>query len=324
MTAMGSGTTDGPGKALLGSQVGLFPGRLDAIEWVRVAAASGVVWFHITGGPFKEIGYAGLICFILISVVFQAAGSEKDGFAEYLKKKAIRIVPPWLFWFGFYGLFNLAKGKELFPYSEGITANILTGTWVGLWYLPFILIASPVVFALARVTAGWNAHGQAAAFLCLGVTMQVLLPQANGSGKGWVPWGQWLHALPAIPIGLGLFGVLRTKVDNRWVVTCVYLAVVEAVCLALMHTNRNIAIPYGVAVAVVSVGFLIPSRLPHPMTRLGELCLGVYLVHSAIISVLKNLSTLMDDPWVLFAAGVVLSFMVTSLMRRNRWLAKVF
>jgi len=298
---------------------------LDAIEWVRVAAACGVVWFHVAGGPGKQLGYAGLICFILIAVVFQAAGAEKDAFAAYFWKKSIRIIPPWLFWFGFYGLFNAARGKALFPYSTGLAANVLTGPWIGLWFLPFILLTSGVVYGLARATACFKPLALAAGSLAIGMVALGVLPHAPGlwPTMNHPPWSQWIHALPALPIGLGVHGVMKTTGATRLIAMMVLLTVVETVCIDLWDSSSGVAILYGVAVLVVGVGYLIPSRLPCAVTRFGGLCLGVYLVHSCVMSGLKIFPVAREAPWLLFAATVVLSFSLTSLMRRNRWFVKV-
>ena len=300
-----------------------FASKLDAIEWIRIAAVCGVVWFHIKDGPFKQIGYAGLIVFILISVVFQAAGAEKDLFAKYIRKKSARIIPPWIFWFGFYGLLNSAKGKELFPYSKGVVANVLTGPWVGLWFLPFIFMMSVMVFALAKMSADWNPLGRAAVYLAIGLAMLLDMHYVPKPWLAHAPWGQWMHALPALPIGMGLHGVLKTAGRTRASAMVVFLIMVEIVCITLRNSDPGVAIPYGVAVLVVSAGYLIPSRLPPAVTRLGGLCMGVYLVHSFIMSMLKTLLMAGSAPWSLFAVTVVLSLILVALMRGNRWLAKV-
>ncbi|WP_426043717.1 hypothetical protein [Caulobacter sp. DWR3-1-2] len=45
--------------------------RDSAIEWLRVASAAGIVWYHanVTGSYW---GYAGLIVFLIMSMMFDA------------------------------------------------------------------------------------------------------------------------------------------------------------------------------------------------------------------------------------------------------------
>ena len=323
MNVADGGTTVGIDRVTHGGQVGRYPDRFDAIEWVRVIAACGVVWFHIKEGAFKDIGLAGLVCFVLISVVFQASGSERYSFVEFVKKSLVRLVPPWVFWFAFYGMVNIAKGKAMIPCHGGIAASVLTGTWVGLWYLPFILITSLVVFGLARVSVKWNPLVNAAYFLGIGVAMLMYIPQVSCSWWKGEPWWQWLHVLPAIPLGMGMYSVLKTTGRTRTAAMVTFLAVSETACLVLAGSARDVAVTNGVALLAVSVGFMIPWRLPRVITRLGGLCLGVYLMHAVFLSALKTLPLAGNSPSVLLAMTVVLSFAATSVMRRNRWLIKI-
>ena len=298
-------------------------GRLDAIEWVRVLAAGGVIWFHIKEGPYKEAGHAGLICFVLISVVFQAAGPEKEGLGVYLRKKTSRVLTPWLFWFAFYGLFNLGKGRTFLPGSENIIEGVLSGPWVGLWYLPFILIISPVVYALSKWSAGWRPLTGGTLFLVIGLLFLFFSPQLSGPWKGREPWGQWVHALPAVPLGLAMHALLKTKGALRVAAMLTFLLVVELVCGHLLVIDLCTAIPYAVAVLVTGPGFLIRRRLPEVVTRLGGLCLGVYLIHSAVITFLRTLPAFRETPFLLWLATVLVSFALTALLRGHRLSARV-
>jgi len=297
--------------------------RFDAIEWVRVAAACGVVWFHIKDGPFKELGHGGLICFVLISVVFQAFGAEKDPFGDYLGKKARRIIPPWLFWLAFYGAFNVVKGKEIFPSSEAIVSGVLSGTWVGLWYFPFILLAAPLVFGLTAATSGIQPLAKAAVFFASGLLILFFSPQFGASWKNLEPWGQWHQALPSIPLGIGMHAVLKTSGNARTVAMLAFVGLAEVVCALMMKIDTATAIPYAAGIPLVALGFLVTSRLPEAVTRLGGLCLGVYVMHSAALSFLKLIPVVGASPFPLFLAAIMASFAATALMRKNRWLAKV-
>ena len=297
--------------------------RLDAIEWVRVAAASGVVWFHIPGGPFKQIGHAGLICFVLISVFFQAAGATRASFGSYSRKRIWRIVPPWLFWFGFYGLFNLVKGREFFPSSEGLVADLLTGTWIGLWYFPFILILSPVVYGLVKATSGWNPVAAAIGFLGLGILALWSYRFVPGSGVDRSPWLQWAHALPAVPLGLGLHSLTKSEGMKRRLALGLFLLAAEAACLFLWRSQPDLAVSHGLAVLAVSAGLSVRHPLVPWMTNLGHLCLGVYILHPALVTLFKRIAAVESLPWLLFAVVLASSFAAAAVMRGNRHLARV-
>ena len=298
-------------------------GRLDAIELVRVVAACGVAWFHVPGGPYKAQGYAGLACFILIAIVFQAAGAEREPIGTYFKKRAARILCPWLFWFAFYGLFNLAKGKQVFPHSEGLISNLLTGPWVGLWFMPFILLTSVPVFFLARVSRKGHAAILAGIFLAIGMAQLVLTARAQNAWKMDEPWAQWLQASSAIPIGLSIYFVLRLRNQQRTIGMLAIVMATAAVCATLLDTNHGMAISYGIAMLAVCGGFLFPQGYLPLAPRLGALCLGVYMVHAAVISVLKQSPFFAQLPALLCAAVLAISFAGVSLARRNHLLARV-
>ena len=300
----------------------MITGRLDAIEWVRVLAACGVVWFHIAGGPYKEIGHAGLICFILISVVFQAASAQKNTAIPYLLKRLRRIIPPWLFWFALYGLYNLLKGVEFFPSSDGFVANILTGPWIGLWFFPFILLLAPLVYALSQFTTGLPRVVNAAGFQLIGIVMMMQSVKSNGDWMNEAPWIQWIHALPALPLGLALHAVLSTSGITKIVSVIVFLIVFEFVCISLLNDHPGFAISYGLAVLAVTAGFSFPFRLMPAITYLGSLCMGVYVVHSAVIAAIKILPGMESQPWTILIATLMISFFSVHLLRKDRQMVK--
>lgn len=298
-------------------------GRLDAIELVRFIAACGVVWFHVPGVPYREYGHAGLVCFILIALVFQALGAGREPVGGYFKKRAARILTPWLFWFAFYGLLNLAKGKALFPHSEGFVANLLTGPWVGLWFMPFILLTSAPVFFIARITPKKHTVIPVVVFLAIGLSQLVFIAHAQDALAMDEPWAQWLQASSAIPIGLAIHHALRLRDRYRMIGTLFIATVSAGVCAALFRINQGMAVTYGIAIPAVCAGFLSPRGHLAWASRLGALCLGVYMVHAAIISVFRQLPFFAQRPALLCAVVLAVSFAGVFLARRNRLLARV-
>jgi peptidoglycan/LPS O-acetylase OafA/YrhL len=301
----------------------LMGGKLDVIELVRFIAACGVVWFHVPGVPYREYGHAGLVCFILIAIVFQAAGAGREPAGRYFKKRASRILTPWLFWFAFYGLFNLAKGKPLFPHSEGFVAHLLTGPWVGLWFMPFILLASVPVFLLAKLVPKTHAAIPAGAFLAVGLAQFVIIARAQDAMAMVEPWAQWLQAASAIPIGLAIRFALRLRDRQREIGMLAIATAMAALCAAQLGTNHGMAVTYGIATPAVCGGFLCPQGHLPWASRLGALCLGVYMVHAAVISVFRQVPFFAQRPAVLCAAVLAISFAGVFLARKNRLLAKV-
>jgi peptidoglycan/LPS O-acetylase OafA/YrhL len=306
----GSVNVDVPGKS---------PSRrLDAIEWLRVLAACGVVWFHLPLGPWKEFGHAGLVAFILISVIFQAKGAEKESFGLYMQKKVGRVIPPWLAWFAIYGLINLLTGKEVFPYSSGIAADLLTGPWVGLWYLPFFMVSSVLVYGLWAVFGKTNPWVEIVICLGFGMGLLMLLPRIQGCFSLGTPWAQWLHASPALPIGMGVHGLLKLPLKARTLAVMGFLTAMTCLMVAFAADYWNLSINYGLAVLLVVPGFLLRARLWDGVTRLGSLCLGVYLIHPVVMSCMKKIPAAGDGALAVFAGTLVFSFAFAACMKKWR------
>jgi peptidoglycan/LPS O-acetylase OafA/YrhL len=298
--------------------------RLDAIEWIRIASAIGVVWFHVPGGGYKDFGHAGLIAFILISVVFQAGGAAKEPPRLYFRKKLLRLGPPWAFWFAVYALGNLARGRELFPYSDGTVPNLLAGPWIGLWFLPFMLAASAGVYLMVMTTRRFNTIAVGAGALLLGLVLLSFHPTLHGLLQPVSPWAQWLHAAPALFLGVTLWsGWALPDARRRPALTAIVLLVITVCLVLFMSGSRNLAVHYGVAILAAGTGFGLRVRLWSVITDMGSLCLGVYLIHFIIMTLLGMLPFPGKNPFLLFALTVPLSFATAAILRRCRHLRLV-
>ena len=120
-----------------------------------------------------------------------------------------------------------------------------------------------------------------------------------------------------------MHAVLKTSGNARTVAMLAFVGLAEVVCALMMKIDTATAIPYAAGIPLVALGFLVTSRLPEAVTRLGGLCLGVYVMHSAALSFLKLIPVVGASPFPLFLAAIMASFAATALMRKNRWLAKV-
>lgn len=317
---MTSGRTD-----LLGGNAGPMvkvrptePGRRDAVEFLRILAACGVVWFHTPGGAWKDVGYAGLICFVMISSYFLMVGARKDVAGVYFHKRVSRVIAPWAFWMLVYGTFNIIRGKNLFPASEGIVTGLLTGTWIGLWYLPFVLVMAVLVFYFAKATADVPAWVGSVLWLILGISAMRILPGLDARWLTLTPWAQWLNALPAVFLGMSIHETLRPPAAPRWTLMLLTVVLVEAVAVWMWHGHRGISITYGLSIIPVAAAFLSNARLPRAFVSGGALCLGVYLMHALFIGGFRMVPMFRNSPLLLFVLAVILSFGVTAALQRNR------
>lgn len=296
--------------------------RLDGVEMIRVAAACGVIWTHLPGLARKEFGHAGLICFILISVILQAramdSGRARGGIAARLR----RISRPWMFWFTFYLAANTLRGSEAFPHSQGAAANLLTGPWIGLWYLPFILLVSPLVHLLAVLGSKSPPPAAAAGFLILAAGVWSGTRLCPSTSLAASPWQQWLHAAAAVPFGMAMATALRTPPARHAAAMAAVLTTCVAVCVLLPPPLKGATTAYATALPLVGAALLVRHPMPLRMVRLGSLCLGVYLLHPVAIAVLKRTAPLGDHPLLLFAAVVATSFAAAAWLRSIPLLAR--
>jgi peptidoglycan/LPS O-acetylase OafA/YrhL len=296
--------------------------RLDGVEMIRVAAACGVIWAHLPGLSHKQFGHAGLICFILISVILQARTMNSRSVPGRIASRFRRISRPWMFWFAFHLAANTLRGSEAFPHSQGAAANLLTGPWIGLWYLPFILLVSPLVQLLAVLGSKSAPSTAAAGFLILAAGLWSGTHLWPSAGQTASPWQQWLHAAAAIPLGMAMATVLRIPPSRRPAAMAAVLAAGMAVCVLLPPPLEGAATAYATALPLVATALLVRQPMPLRMARLGSLCLGVYLLHPVIIAVLKRTAPLGDHPPLLFAAVVATSFTAAAWLRSMPLMAR--
>jgi peptidoglycan/LPS O-acetylase OafA/YrhL len=85
------------------------PRRDQAIEFLRVIAALGIVFFHAKTG-FSEIGYAGLVAFLVLSLSLEVGINYER--KRSIKNLALTFIIPFLIWSVIYALLNLARGRS--------------------------------------------------------------------------------------------------------------------------------------------------------------------------------------------------------------------
>lgn len=297
--------------------------RFSGVDLVRILAACGVIWAHLPAATHKEIAHAGLVAFVVITVVFQVLGSEKRSFSDYMGRRSIRVLVPWAAWFVIYGILNRVKGAEWFPFSEGVLMNILTGPWIGLWYLPFILIIAPLVFGLSRLASRLR-NG-----------LRVLVPALSGAvvlwasslfrntGAVYVPIDQWIQIAAAIPLGIAIGFSLVVPFQERGKCLLGVVGLVVATCFMLFEIDRGMAISFGLAIPGVVMGFRFSPSLHPAIKAAAELCMGVYLIHAIVIGFMKSTPAKgLGTPMQIGIVAIV-SFALVFLFRKNKMLRSI-
>lgn len=291
--------------------------RLAAFDLIRVISACGVIWFHMEGAPFKAYR-VGFISFVILAVILHTFGAVKYSFFSFVRKRAVRILIPWAFWFLFYAALNVLKGKVMFPYSSGWLENLLAGPWIGLWFLPFILLVAFLIYGLARALKDLAPALISGILAAMGVfsfwwIFSSAIPQRYDA-----PWAQWIYAAPAVLIGLAYSRLFHVGSAWRWAL-CVSIPVSTFAVSWLSLDFSNGSWPYAIGTLLVSLALLVRLESRPWISQAGELCMGVYLIHSVYLTTFKFLfgSHYLFAPQ--FILTVLFSFLSVYLLRKNHW-----
>ena len=229
-------------------------GRNGLVDYGRLAAVLGIVWFH-SQGPFERVAYIALPFFL----VFLSMPSSASVLAH-----AKRLLLPFVTWSLVYGMVHTAfaiKHNDP-PFSWWDWSMLLTGTWTHLWLLPFAFVAA--------ILAPWFRHPLAS----LGAAFLVaFLLSVNGTPQT-MPFGQWSFGIIPVLVGIAFFAW-------GW-----RLAVITLLgSWLILHFGRpspdNITILVGTALALVFLSYRMPA------TPLSDWCarlsIWIYLSHPLII-----------------------------------------
>lgn len=254
--------------------------RLQSVELLRILSAFGIVAYHAQA-PYHDIAYSGLIAFLVLSPMLDVYFNWDREKSQVLLARSLLI--PWVFWMVIYGVFNLVQHK---PFLTGGWIGIFYGTSAHLWFLPFMFIALAI---LGRIkprfprTLFWSSTIIATALFA---TVSLWRPVS----LNWLaPFPQWIHATPAILVGvvLGLTGKMGARSLAALILLAVALIVADIACLPDVGTPYTI----GVILAGAAVWYgsiLLPSNWN--VQPVSACMMGVYLSHVLILRLVSLLT----------------------------------
>ena len=258
------------------------PHRGQAIEALRIIATFAIVAFH-EKVAFSDVVYSGLIVFLILSPMLDIHYNWDR--VRSVKVLAERLLMPWAFWMLIYAAINVVRGNSIIMKGEGVS-GLLYGTSSHLWFLPFIFL----VLVALNVWKQWI--NQKILFWASAVCAVVFLANA-AAWQGLVlslppPFAQWLHAAPAVLIGI-VFGL----VGRNWPPAVAALAAL-AIALLLLISNALPGLSFPYAIGVISVAAVVmwgPRLWPGwDVQPIADCMLGVYLSHMAWLSVFRPLT----------------------------------
>ncbi|MFH0974671.1 MAG: acyltransferase family protein [Spirochaetota bacterium] len=244
------------------------------IELFRILSAFGIVWFHshLKGA---DIGYSGLVFFIILSVYLSG-----DGHNVIQRLKSLLL--PWLSWSLFYGFVNFIIDKPFIDTDNGFITGLLAGSKIHLWYLPFMFFIL-ILFDLIKKNSTVLKIGYSAVCIALISLLSVFLWRDFTNALG-APWAQYSHALPAVFVGayFWAFNKLTSIFQFHKFIMLLFLL---AAVININITGVGISYTIGILMFFPIIFFPPWLNFNFNIRNISELTLGIYLLHPFIYMV---------------------------------------
>lgn len=283
------------------------PAPPERVHWawldrLRAVAMVDIVSFHVAvslqGRQEHLLWGIGLPTFLLTAIALGTASRSTPSVSAGLRKRAGRLLPPWLFWSAVYAVFvcrgQMREGESILAGFDPLM--ILYGTWTHLWFLPFIFLTLVLVdlvrFPLQHVR---NTKVVAGAIVIATITL-VVTALVRREMSPPTPFNQWLFSLPSIPLGFAL-GRLLWESDKRvraigLIATCACAigVVVALVVSGIALDEIPVARRYALSVVLICLSVLRPGQLDVVSKTVHFATFGIYLIHPAVILLLHKIS----------------------------------
>lgn len=272
--------------------------RVAGLDVLRLAALSAIVWFH-SGAPGHEYMAWRLPALAILSASLAAGRDEPRPLAVQARKSASRLLVPWLFWCGVYGVVELATYlRHGVSIVDELGARAwLTGPSVHLWYLPYAFTMVLSLNAARRLTDRLRpAHACLLATLLAIASLAALSIDKPYQGDEGTPGPQWLRCLPAAFLGLAIGTAGRHEGLRRPGMIAVVAAVTTACTLLATLMRDDLAARYGLAMLLVALASTWRFEPPRWLAEAAGLGMGVYLVHMAVHRIVYASSNRLPTP----------------------------
>ena len=305
--------------------------RIANIERLRIISAFGVASFHVHDWFPRSLGVAGFIILLLSFCAFVVNKPEPYGIAMVAKRKAQRLLKPWLFWSIIYGGLGLAKMiQQNVSFSEVFSPTmLLTGTRIHLWFLPFAFVAAIFLALIHRRITGIRdsftittaiSIGALCIFGCSIIQSRLLLP---------TPLAQWTLGLPAIPLGfaIGRIKILQ-RIEDRTKYFMLVILSTMAACVASMVLARfsygtwfdfgtKFSVRYFVSLLMFCCALHWRGRLDPISADLASLSYGIYLIHPLVTVPFYQFGIATQHPFLLLFLVLSVSSLITYILRKT-------
>ncbi|SMO87235.1 Surface polysaccharide O-acyltransferase, integral membrane enzyme [Thalassovita litoralis] len=283
--------------------------KLYSLELLRFLCAFTIVWGHL-GAPMKEIAYAGLDTFIVLSVALSTRASMRHPLRPFLIQRVQRILLPWLGWCLFYlALRGALHGPAtMFTLTEPLW--LLVGPVIHMWFLPFLMISAPLAYSATHLPHGRVFGGL---FVVLTVPLACLAYYFEWHKALPVPFVQWSFAVPPL-----LYAITRASGRS---LGPLFILIGVLTGMALAHHQEPAL--YLLISALLFEGALRIRTVGKWAQILGDSAFGIYLSHPFFVMVWTHWLDFETQKVPLALAVFVSSFLLSlALIGISRLLSK--
>lgn len=302
--------------------------RYPVLDALRIVAMMDIVSIHITGHYL--LWGMGLPVFIIVAVALGVRKPALPGWGELpgaARKRAARVLMPWVVWTVFFGLnriFWAGVDDEKTVTGLFYPWMVLGGTSMHLWFLPFIFVAELAVLGvlapLRRVPTGLVIAGAVGlAVVCIVLTGAVYddarLIYGSMSMRsddyaeraalyGWTVRKSWLFGTASLCLGVALGRTLSLSVGGsatprRWLLGGA--VVMFGLFFVWAHVDNPIIHGHAIwqwwrqmfALLLVAVAVQFTGKTPAWLMRIAVLTMGIYLLHGWVASQWGNFCQLL-------------------------------
>jgi len=252
------------------------------IEFFRIIAAFGVVWFHAELDVWRSIAYGGLIYFVILSSYFSMVSRRQYTLFDRVR----RIVLPYFFWFIFYFLFLFFANKSINPKNLPLISYIVTSPSVHLWFLPFVFMVLCSIDVIKKIMDN-NHRYIVCIFSALFSVILIVVSPIWRTYSLPVPLAQYIHVTAAVFIGVFLSCSHNV---SKSVVLSLILMLISSMLWVIYLNQPAIGVSYLVGfmpcvLLLAKESFFGKSSL---ILFVANMSFGVYLVHMFWVMILRH------------------------------------
>lgn len=135
------------------------------------------------------------------------------------------------------------------------------------------------------------------------------------------PWAEWIHAFPAVFIGISLSLIKNAKLAKKLqdFILTVFFCIIAVLSLYFIYQKDTyLGIPYMVGTGLIFICFRFNLPQISWIHTISKLTMGVYLVHPLIISAIHFAFPVISNPILVTFISFISSMISVNILRKIR------